>query len=165
MSGYDAHEWVDFGVGVVGAAAALSGLLFVAVSINIERILSYPTLPTRALQTLLMLILPLAVGILVLVPGQPALALGVELVVTGVVFGATLLRMSRPSSRSDKEPWTGWLIGRFGPSVAVPALAVVAGVSLAAGTGGGLYWIAPAVLLAFLAGLANAWVLLVEILR
>jgi hypothetical protein len=38
-------------------------------------------------------------------------------------------------------------------------------VTLLAGSGGGLYWIAPAVALAFITGLAGAWVLLVEILR
>jgi hypothetical protein len=33
------------------------------------------------------------------------------------------------------------------------------------GSGGGLYWVAPAVLVAFLGGLGTVWVLLVEIRR
>ncbi len=41
----------------------------------------------------------------------------------------------------------------------------IAGVSLAAGAGGGLYWWPVAVLVAYTAALTNAWVLLVEILR
>ena len=42
MSGYVTAPWSDFAVSVVGAAAALTGLLFVAVSVNIERILALP---------------------------------------------------------------------------------------------------------------------------
>ena len=37
--------WGEFYVGEVGAAAALAGLLFVAISINIEKILAVATLP------------------------------------------------------------------------------------------------------------------------
>jgi hypothetical protein len=40
--------WDNFFVAEVGAAAALSGLLFVAVSINLTRILAIPHLPARA---------------------------------------------------------------------------------------------------------------------
>ena len=48
MTGADINEWSDFGVGVAGATAALTGLLFVAVSINLDRILQYRTLPRLA---------------------------------------------------------------------------------------------------------------------
>jgi modulator of FtsH protease len=42
---------------------------------------------------------------------------------------------------------------------------VIAGVTLMAGGGGGLYWLLPEVLLALLGAVTNAWVLLVEIHR
>ena len=60
----------------MGAAAALSGLLVVAVSINIERILKYPTLPARAGQTLILFVVPLVLGLVVLIPNQSRTLLG-----------------------------------------------------------------------------------------
>jgi modulator of FtsH protease len=42
---------------------------------------------------------------------------------------------------------------------------VVGAVSLIAGSGGGLYWIAAGVITTIFAAVVNAWILLVEILR
>jgi hypothetical protein len=39
------------------------------------------------------------------------------------------------------------------------------GATLLAQAGGGLYWLVPSALAAFIFGLANVWVLLIEILR
>jgi hypothetical protein len=38
---YDPAEWHDFAVAAAGAAAALTGLPFVAISINLDRILQF----------------------------------------------------------------------------------------------------------------------------
>lgn len=42
---------------------------------------------------------------------------------------------------------------------------MLAGATLLAQAGGGLYWLVPSVISAIVFGLVNAWVLLVEILR
>ena len=42
---------------------------------------------------------------------------------------------------------------------------VIAGISLLAESGGGLYWVLAGIVGAIVGGVANAWVLLVEILR
>lgn len=165
MGAYDAPLWNDFAVAVAGAAAALSGLLFVAVSINIERILSIPSLPPRAAQTLIMLVAPLVVAVVLLVPEQPRGALGTELIVGGLLLGVILGWLNRPSTQADEETRVTWLVARYLPSLLTASLLVIGGITLITEVGGGLYWVAPTVLIAFLAGLANAWVLLVEILR
>jgi modulator of FtsH protease len=42
---------------------------------------------------------------------------------------------------------------------------IVGGASILADAGGGLYWTVAGMILAIAAGVANAWVLMVEILR
>jgi hypothetical protein len=165
MTGYEAVAWTDFAVAVAGAAAALSGLLFVAVSINVQRILSFANLPGRAIQTLIMLVMPLLISVLMLIPGQPNRALGWELILLGAFGGAALIRLSLPGARDAQKNYGSWLLSRLLPSAAITLLPIIAGATLLAHAGGGLYWVAPAVLVGLVAGLVNAWVLLVEILR
>jgi hypothetical protein len=76
---YTAADWGGFGGAMAGATAALTGLLFVAVSLNLGRILEFPGLPTRAAQTLMLFAAPLFTGLLLIVPGQPAAALAVSI--------------------------------------------------------------------------------------
>ena len=49
-------QWVNFFFAEVGASAALTGLVFVGVSINLKRILSLPKLPNRALEAPVLLL-------------------------------------------------------------------------------------------------------------
>src|SRR3954454_16862089 len=109
MSGYLATPSSAFWVAVVGASAELTGLLFVAVSINIEQILADGALAGRALGTMILFVVPLVVGILILVPGQSVTALGVELITAGVLAGGGLLRVNRPADRGALEPRSSWL--------------------------------------------------------
>jgi hypothetical protein len=162
---YAAAGWTNFGLAAAGTAATLAGLLFVAVSINLKQILEFPNLPARAGQTLILFATPLISGIFLLVPGQPAAALGWELLVTGVVVGAAQVVIDARSTRSEQEKPLTWLVGRIFPPIVSCGCIAVAGGTLLAQAGGGLYWLVPSVLTAFVFGLINVWVLLVEILR
>lgn len=164
-AGYDIGAWADFAVGVTGAAAALTGLLFVAVSINLQRILTSPGLPSRALQTLVLFFTPLLVCVLLLVPGQSGRVLGVELLVLGGLVGVLLARLTQRPSRVDRASMASLIIGRIVPSTVAVLGTIAAGISLAIDAGGGLMWIVPAVLAALMGGLTNVWVLLIEIQR
>ena len=137
MSGYLASPWSEFSVAVVGAAAALTGLLFVAVSINIEQILAVGPLAGRALSTMILFVIPLVVGILVLVPDQSPTALGLELGGTGLAAGGCLLWINRPAGRGELEPRSGWLLLRLLPSVTITVFLVLAGAGLITRAGGG----------------------------
>ena len=70
MTAYEPSEWSDFFVASAGASAALAGLVFVAVSIHVERILQFRGLPERALATVLLLLSVVLVTLICLIPGQ-----------------------------------------------------------------------------------------------
>ncbi len=164
MFAYDASEWSDYFVAVAGAAAALSGLVFVAISINVERIIKGEGLPERALETILLLLGVLVTSVIVLAPGQSNVALGIELMVSGLGFLVVILLLIRRGVGNDRGP-RGSLPARIGLSTVGSAPFAIAGLSLIVETGGGLYWVLAGTVFALLGGVLNAWVLLVEILR
>ncbi|MGY1616790.1 hypothetical protein ACI797_08590 [Geodermatophilus sp. SYSU D00691] len=163
MEPYRPEAWSDLAVAAVGACAALTGLLFVAVSINLARVLEFPDLPGRAARTLGLLVGLLAAGVCVLVPGQPVGALAAELGAVGLLLVVAalvpLLRGGTSSGTSRRRLVAPVLL--LVPSAALAACAV----SLLAGAGGGLYWLAVALVTGMAGASANAWVLLVEINR
>jgi hypothetical protein len=161
---YDVQAWSDLFVACAGAAAALTGLVFVAVSINIERILALPGTPERALQTLLVLLSVVIVSVFCLAPGQSDTAVGVELIAVGLASTVTVALLGRGKAYAG-DRGGGALAARAGLLAAGTMPAVTGGISLLAGGGGGLYWVLGGIVAAILGGVINAWVLLVEILR
>lgn len=163
MSNYDAEPWRDLFVATAGAGAALAGLVFVAVSINVEQILRQRGLPERALQTVQLLLGSVVVSVFGLVP-QTTTALAVETLVVGsalLVFFAVSLRPVLAGTRGHLS-WSASRVLALLPG-SVPY--VVGGISLLAGQGGGLAWLVAGIIGAFVGAIVNAWVLLVEILR
>jgi hypothetical protein len=154
--------WSNFFAGELGAAAALTGLLFVAVSINLARILQFAHLPSRAAEALLEFLSVLIVTTFALIPHQTSAAYGLEIGVTGLVSWA-LHTASMISSRKFDRQYVGFA-GRFLVNQ-FPLPFIIAGTLLIAGRPSGVYWIVPGVLLSFAAGVFGAWVLLVEIQR
>jgi hypothetical protein len=72
---FDIKAWSDYGVAIVGGAAAPAGLLFVAVSVNSAWFSSSEAHRGRAGQALVLFVVPLVTGILLLIPGQTTTAL------------------------------------------------------------------------------------------
>jgi len=160
---YDQEPWHDLYVAIAGAAGALIGLLFVAVSINLREILKAPTLPRLAAETLSIMTGLLFVSLFVLVPGQSRQVFGWELILVGVAFLVPIvLRLRVPRTSGDPALWALY------PALLMAMVNVpltIGGISVVAGAGGGLYWLIAALIFGLVATVVDSWVLLVEILR
>jgi modulator of FtsH protease len=148
---------------MAGATAALAGLLFVAISINLGEILKSRALPARAASALATLIIALVASTFALVPGQSRTVLGTELLVVCGLAGLVMLGLRATVDRSDQT--TLQYLGEFATTGLAVLPFAIAGASLLAGRGGGLYWTVPGLVGVFFAAAINAWVLLVEIMR
>jgi modulator of FtsH protease len=170
MTAYSVSRWTDFALAQLGASAALLGLVFVGMSINLKEFVGTPTLVNRALEAIVMLGSVLITATAVLIPGQSHEAVGIELVVVGAFTAWVILRLQAGTGaevvpHGDRGPTRASIVFRRVLGLGSAALVVVAGVLLLAEVGGGLYWWPAAIVAAYVGALVNAWVLLVEILR
>ena len=157
--------WDNFFIAQVGASAALAGLVFVGVSINLTKIVAAPRLVDYALEALVVLLDVLVVSSLMLVPGQPAALLGGEVLILSL--GAWLLvsvRQGQHVRTMERQYRRAYLATvALGQAATLPFL--LAGLALIARGAGGLYWIIPGVVCSFLDAFYLALVLLIEIKR
>lgn len=157
-------DWGSFGQVVGDASGALVGLLFVAVSLNRDRIAHNPALRASAAQTLMVFMLPLLAVILLLTPRQPSWVLGIELIALGVVHGAAQVMAGRGKRTAGHEVQSqlARVLDRVVPNDFTTLLVVGAGATVVAGHVEGLYWLVPAVLLALIGGVASTWLFLIS---
>ena len=165
MIAYNPDAWAAAFAAIAGSAAALTGLLFVALSINLERVLKVPGLTGRAVEALMLLGGALVLSVLLLMPGQGAASAGIE---TFAVAVATLVWLLLIHVRVPRKA-----LGLTGANFAFrvmgddlgPILLLIGGISLWTQFGGGLYWVVPGLIAAMVSAIIGAWVMLVEILR
>jgi len=155
------QDWSNFAVITGSASGALTGLLFVAVSLNRERIAGHPALRGQAGQTLVLFMLPLLLSVLLVLPGTSATALGTELVVLSLAAGAVLVLIGRGKKPvgDGSEDRLARIIDKASPNLIVELLILVAGCVQLAGDDG-LYWLAASSVLSLIGGVANAWLFL-----
>ncbi len=158
-------EWQTFLAVQAGAAATLTGLVFVAVSINLGRIIEGPGLPGRASESIVQLLQVFFVSSMALIPRQPLATLAAEILIICIASWSFqfMSQVSYYKSRAG-HPWS-WLLTRSVMSQFSTAPFLVAGAVLFLGNPEGLYWLVLGFIFSFVAGVVSAWVLLVEILR
>lgn len=158
-------DWANFFVAEVGAAATLTGLIVVAVSINLSRILSFPQLPPRAAESIVMLTGALIISSFGLVPRQPIALFGAEVLAVGLLVMAVALRNQLQLTQPVQGVTQLKILLRalVNASVALPL--VIGGILLWLGWSAGLYLAGIGILIALAAGVWSAWILLIEIMR
>ena len=165
MTAYDPAQWATLAATVVGAAAALTGLIFVSISLNLAEILVQPGLPERALETLIILVGIMVASALVLFPGADSTNLGWALLVLGAGLGLWVAIIHVGARSRIVAEYRGYYRRALVSNEATPVLLVVAGLATLSQTFGGLLWLGVADLFGIAVAVINAWVLLVEIKR
>jgi modulator of FtsH protease len=165
MSMEDIAAWQGFASAMAGASAVLAGLIFLAVSINIGRIMVIPGLPGRAGESVIFFLSVLVESALLLMPRQSTTALGIELLISAGLSWAALNTIAISAlGKPTRQPRT-WRLYRIIRIQLATAPVLLSGCSLLGWPAGGLYWFAGGVLFAIIDATGNAWVLLVEVVR
>jgi hypothetical protein len=159
--GYAPLAWGTFGGALAAVAGALTGLLFVAVSVKGSALSASSALRSRAAQTLVLFMTSVLTA-LVLVAPQPSTAIGTELLTEAVLSGAALLVLDRRAGHA-RDRGIALYVEKFSPNTITALLVAVAGATLLAGAGGGLFWLIPSVVASLVGGVVNAWLFLVRL--
>jgi hypothetical protein len=101
-------------VGTDGASAALAGLVFVGISINLDKIVALRGIPEQGLEAIGLLFSVLVMSTLVLVL-QPVLALGIELLAAafGEAVGLGALSVAQGVGSTGDSMSTSWHTWRW----------------------------------------------------
>lgn len=157
--------WENFFLGELGASAALAGLIFVGLSINLQKIMETSHLPNRVLEALVVLVAVLFLASFMLIPNQSFLAIGIEVLLVGLCEWIVIVYLQIDSLR--KMPAEFRL--SFARIILICQMAtlslIIAGVIFLTGGAEGFYWIVAATLLSFLTTFVDTWVLVIEINR
>lgn len=165
MTATTPEGWSDFFVANAGVAGALAGLIIVAISVNVSTILKIPGMTSRAGATIASLMLIVVSAAAALIPEQGPYLLGAEslLFTTGALIFTTVAAVQMIRARVPPYVTGTWIKSILAILAVLPF--AVGGIFLLTGSYSGLYWLAAGFLLVFTQSVANAWVLLIEILR
>jgi hypothetical protein len=159
---YNPGSWSTFFVLTGTVAATLTGLFFVAFSLRVRDLQLSVVIRTRAAYLLTLLVVIVLYSAFVLMPGQSRAAVAGEVLIVSVVGTAYLVGWCLPRL-VRLAVFSVDLVIRWVAGVTGLLLGIGAGISLLAGSGGGLFFLAFGALLLIANEVASAWSLIVGI--
>ncbi|MGC4100012.1 hypothetical protein [Ferruginibacter sp.] len=158
-------EWSNFFVASAGAAAALTGLLFVGISINLKQILGHQALPARAAEALILLVSILAFSIISLMPREKISFTGYVFLFLGLLVWLIITRADIAVYKRTVQQYKRIMAYNilFNQAAVIPYF--VGGIWIICCGEQGLYCIGLAFIISFIKAVLDAWVLLIEIMR
>ena len=157
------ESWDTFAVIVGGAAAALLGLLFIAISIRLSVFAGSVELRNRAAATLTLFGVVLLLALLLAIPAQSHRVLGVEVVVLAVLGGAGLFLLVWRAGRNRGQQVIGRVLEMVSPDTVTTVLLLVGGLLLVFRVPAGMYVLVAPVITAFVGGLTSAWLFMTRV--
>ncbi|TMD37463.1 MAG: hypothetical protein E6I81_13575 [Chloroflexi bacterium] len=156
---YDPSIWRDYFVMVGGGAAALTGLVFVAMTLHLEDIVHHPVHRHRARTILTGLTAVFLRCGLVLMGSQPRQAIALELIAVLVVVEVILYRSTRDAFQAADTRVLLRAVGSFACLVTEQ----VGAAFLFFGAVWGLYVVGLGMMASFVFMVSGAWLLLVGV--
>jgi len=158
-------DWTNYLAAQAEVAATLTGLIFVAVSINLSSVLSIPGLTGRAAESMMQLFGVVIISTSALIPRQSAVVVGAEILFLGSALWLAQTTMQVRYLKTKTGHPRRWITVRMIQTQFACIPFLVSGILLLCGSPAGLYWLVPGFIFSLVAGVMSAWVLLVEILR
>ena len=155
-------QWNNFFIMVGGGAAALAGLVFIAMSINLPIITRDATHKNRAIATMTGFTAIFLICALALIGKQNYQWIGVEWLVVTLVPTITYIRVYVQATKIGRSS-VGLSVGRFIMGTTCYVAQIVGCVLLIAGHVAGLYVASVAMVLSFAFFISAAWLLITGI--
>ena len=155
--------WDTFAVVSGGAAAALLGLLFVAVSLRVDVIAASPELRNRAAQTLTLFLTPVLVALTMGLPGQSDLAAGIEFLAIAVVVALAFVLLDVRAGRRHPDAGVSRTLDIAAPRTITCVALAIGAVLVTFAVAFGPYLVALASSIAIVGGVVSAWIFLTRI--
>lgn len=163
------EAWDGFFMANAGISASLAGLVFVGISINLDRILKAAALADRCLEAIIPLLMILLVSIFASVPDPHPSVVGIAFLVVALPAWAAISGLVVKYARENPPD------ARLGPKHSLLARVIlgqvatlpflIGGIATIVWGTDGLYIAVIGIAGAYLLAFVNAWVLLVEIDR
>jgi hypothetical protein len=155
-------QWQNFFVMVGGGAAALAGLVFIAMSINLSIITRDATHKSRAIATLTGFTAVFMICALALMGNQNYRSIGVEWLVVSLVPTITYIRVYIRATRIGRSS-VGLSLRRFIAGTTCYIAQIIGSILLLSGHVSGLYVASVAMVLSFAFFISGAWLLITGI--